>query len=157
MVRTEAEEKQQEWEQAKTQLDRAIVLVSIADEDESRRLCLEIDESWIQLDRELQRVEKALLQGLAQQADVPLDDRLICIECSHARIQSALDQLPVKYGSPEETTTRRKELQVSNYPCSNCQSKAQFIMKNLIGVLQFHRVAAERDIRRWRFKSTPTS
>lgn len=112
MVRTEAEEKQQEWVQAKTQLDRAIALVSVVDEDENRRFCVEIDESWIQLDRELQCVEKALLQGLAQQEDIPLEDRLICIECSHARIQSALDQLPVKYGSPEETTTRRKELQV---------------------------------------------
>ena len=112
MVRAEAEEKQQEWEQAKTQLDRAVAFVSIIDEDESRQFSLQIDESWIQLDRQLQCVEKALLQGLAQQDDVPLEDRLICIECSHARIQSALDQLPVKYGSPEETTTRRKELQV---------------------------------------------
>ena len=112
MVRAEAEEKQQEWEQAKTQLDRAAVFVSILDEDESRRFCLQIDELWIQLDRELQCVEKILLQGLAQQEDVPLDDRLICIECSHARIQSALDQLPIKYNSLEETTTRRKKLQV---------------------------------------------
>ena len=111
-MKADTEEKQQEWEQAKTQLDRAVALVSIVEEDENRRFCSEVDESFIQLVNELQSVEKALIQGLSQQEDVPLDDRLTCIECSHARIQNALDQLPVTYDRPEEVTTRRKELQV---------------------------------------------
>lgn len=112
MMKADAEEKQQEWEQAKTQLDRAVALVPVAEEEECRQFSSEVDISWIQFLVELQSVERALIQGLAQQDDVPLDDRLACIECSHARIQSALDQLPVNYASPEDATTRRKELQV---------------------------------------------
>lgn len=90
-------------------------MVQVAEEEECRRFSAEVDIAWIQLLIDLQSVEKVLIQGLAQQADVPLDDRLTCIECAHARIQSALDQLPVKYGSPEEATTRQKELQVMEY------------------------------------------
>ena len=111
-MRADAEEKQQDWEQAKVQLDRVVALVAIAEEDEYRRYCGEIDIAWIQLLVDLQSVERSLVQGLSQEEDVLIDDRLACIRCSHERIQSALDQLPVTYGSPEQTTTRQKELQV---------------------------------------------
>lgn len=116
-MKADAEEKQRDWEQAKVQLDRAVALIPVAEEEEYRRFVGAIDMAWVQLLVDLQSVERALVQGLNQEDDVVIDDRLACIQCSHERIQSALDQLPVTYGSPEQTTSRQKELQVFQIYC----------------------------------------
>lgn len=113
VMKADAEEKQQDWDQAKSQLDRAVALISIMEEEAGRQFCLSVDESWINLSHKLHLVEQLLLQGLAQQTDVPLDDRITCIECSHARIQAVLDQLPIVYSSPDQAMARRRELEVS--------------------------------------------
>ena len=86
--------------------------MQLVDKEEGQLYCLEIEEAWAELQRLLQSTESALLQGLAQQPDVTLDDRIVCIECSHARIESALAQLPTCYANPEDAAARRKELQV---------------------------------------------
>ena len=86
--------------------------MTVFEESEGRQYCSEIDGAWSRLERLLQSAESALLQGLSQQTDVSLDERIVCIECAHARIQSALSELPITYAKPEEAAARRKELQV---------------------------------------------
>ncbi len=63
----------------------------------------------------------------------------IGIEVSHARIRSALEQLPLSYGSPEEAAARRKELQVFNK--QSLFTTVTKIRLYSIGTLQFYRVA----------------
>jgi hypothetical protein len=116
VVKADAEEKQQDWDQAKSQLDRAVALIPISEEEAGRQFCLAVDQSWGNLIEKLQSVEQLLLQGLAQQTGVPLDDRIACIECSHTRIQAVLDQLPTFYSNPDQAAVRRKELEAC---CNN--------------------------------------
>lgn len=134
-MKADVEEKQNEWDQAKTQLNRATSLIPIAEENAYRQWCVAVEESWDILNGALQKVEQALLNSLVQHSDVPIDERITCkfsgalcscsllsdngisflkigIEVSHARIRSVLEQLPSSYGSPEEAAARRKELQV---------------------------------------------
>lgn len=99
--------------------------MQIIEKEEGQLYCLEIDEAWMQLQRLLQSTESALLQGLAQQPDVPLDERIVCIECSHARIESALAQLPACYANPEDAAARRKELQVRSNESEELYSRVQ--------------------------------
>lgn len=86
--------------------------MAIVEEAQGRQYCSEISDAWSRLEQLLQSTEAALLQGLSQQADVSLDERIVCIECSHARIQSVLSELPTVYARPEDAAARHKELQV---------------------------------------------
>ena len=77
-MKADAEEQQQEWEQAKSQLSRAVALIPIAEENAQRQFCIVVEDSWNELNRALKSVEKALLQGLVEPSDVPLDERITC-------------------------------------------------------------------------------
>lgn len=78
-MKADAEELQQEWEQAKSQLHRAVALIPIAEEAAQRQICLANEESFDRLDRALKSVEQALLRGLVEPSDVPLDERITCM------------------------------------------------------------------------------
>jgi len=78
VVKADAEDKQNEWDQAKTQLDRAAGLIPIAEENAYRQWCVAVEESWDILNSALQKVEQALLNSLVQHSDVPIDERITC-------------------------------------------------------------------------------
>lgn len=78
MLKADTDEEQQEWEQAKSHLNRAAALVAIIEEDSQRQFCTRVEESWRDLEQALQLVEQALLHGLVHQPDVSLDERITC-------------------------------------------------------------------------------
>ena len=88
-----------------------MALIGILEEDVNRQFCISLDQHWINVNQTMQIVENALLRQI-QNSNDPLEDRIACIECSLARIESVLDQLPSTYSTHEEATARRKEIQV---------------------------------------------
>ena len=88
-----------------------MALVDILEEDVKRNYCISLDLLWIEVNQTMVLVENALLRQI-QHSDVPLEDRIACIECSLTRIHSVVTQLHSPYNNTEEATARRKELQV---------------------------------------------
>ena len=120
-------------------LDRAVELMPLSEEDAQRQLCISVEQIWIVINQSMQAVEGALLKQI-QQSSVPLDERIACIECSLARIQNALTQFPSSCNTQEDVSTRRKELKViiSIYYNPNLKlTMLSLVMKLVNGVLLY--------------------
>lgn len=110
-MKAEYEEKQQQWENAQSCLNCAVSLIDISQEDQKRNYCTALDLRWISLNQTMVLIEKGLLRQI-QVSDVPLEDRIACIECSLTRIQSNVSQLHSPFNNIDEVAVRRKELKV---------------------------------------------
>ena len=118
VLKAESDDKQQQWKQSQSHLDRAVTLIPIDQEDAYRQRCIAVERLWVDVNRRLQQVESALVRQ-SQQSNVPLEDRIACIECSLARIESALIHSNSSCSTEDEAEARRQELQAS------CQVKGR--------------------------------
>ena len=114
VMKAETEEKQQQWEQTQSYLNCSVSLIDIVQEDQKRNYCTSLDLCWISLNQTMVLIEKALLRQI-RVSDVPLEDRIACIECSLTRIQSNVSQLHSPFNNSDQVTVRRKELQVPTF------------------------------------------